>query len=143
VRPAKIKVRDARQLLAGAPLLSVAPSRPSVIVDMTTDAQPRFTCPWSLAEMERVYHAPVPQRVVSGMYMIAWAAAEHCPIAILAGRLEPHRRHEPSDAVLMALAGDPGALVGVLGFGVPVRRDELERARWAAWPDGTWTWGRS
>ena len=86
---------------------------------MTSDA-PRFSCPWTLAELRAAQGAPVPQRVLTGMYAGAWARAEHCGLAVVDGRLEPHTRYEPSDALWATTAREMARIVGVLGFGVPV-----------------------
>jgi hypothetical protein len=103
--------------------------RPSVIVDMD---RPHFSCPWTMAELER--RGPIPQPVISGMYVAAWARAEHCPYNIIAGRLEPHCRYNPSDDLWQATAQTMGYLVGVLGFGVPIRLDQHGRAYGAGAP---------
>src|ERR1019366_7403859 len=81
---------------------------------------PRFSCPWTLAELRAAQGAPVPQRVLTGMYAGAWARAEHCGLAVVDGRLEPHTRYEPSDALWATTAREMARIVGVLGFGVPV-----------------------
>jgi hypothetical protein len=60
--------------------------------------------------------------VTSGMFLAAWARAEHCHLNIVAGRLEPHMRYEPSEALCASLGRDGGLTVGVLGFGVPILR---------------------
>jgi hypothetical protein len=110
--------------------------RPSVFVDMD---RPVFTCPWTISEMQAAMAAPVPQRVLSAMYIAAWARAEHCGLNIIAGRLEPHCRYEPSAALYSAVGRDIGSVVGALGFGVPLILDNNRRAVAASWPV---TWGR-
>jgi hypothetical protein len=116
-----------------------APARPSVVVDMTATS-PRFTSPLAMAEILATQDAVVPNRVFVGMYAAAWAHAEACPLVVVDGRLEVGCRYDPTEALLAATARGARNLVGVLGFGVPVRRDDDEQARWVVWPDAHW-WG--
>ncbi len=83
-------------------------------------------------------------QVVRGMYLAAWARAELCGLNIVAGRLEPHCKYEPSDALWAAFGAGQGAIIGVMGFGVPILRWDVEkdddgevlreRACAASWP---------
>jgi hypothetical protein len=106
-------------------------SRPSVIVDMR---HPSFSSPWTIEEILNGQRAPVPQDVTSAMYVAAWARAEHCPLNILAGRLEPHCRYNPSETLWAAVGQAMWKIVGSLGFAVPIRLDEHKRAFAATWP---------
>jgi hypothetical protein len=91
-------------------------------------------CPWTIAQMDHANdHGPIPQSVISGMYVAAWARAEHCPLNIVAGRLEPHCRYNPSEILWANVAQAMGEIIGVLGFGVPILRDDKERAWAASW----------
>jgi len=120
------------------PAPRVRTRRPSVIVDMAVE-HPRFTSPLTIREIHAMADAPIPHAVFVGMYTAAWARAEGCPLNILSGRLEPHCRHNPSDALWSAVAQGMGNIVGVLGFGIPVLRDERQAARAATWP-ATFGW---
>jgi hypothetical protein len=117
------------------------PSRPSVVVDLSAGA-PRFTSPLSLSEARAMRDRPpaVPHAVFTAMYVAAWARAEGCPLNIVAGRLEPSVRNEPSDDLWAATAQSMGQLVGSLGFAIPILRDPHGRAVAATWP--AW-WGGS
>ncbi len=109
--------------------------RASVVVDLSAES-PRFTSPLTLAEVNamRERPAPVPHAVFVGMYTAAWARAEHCGLHVTAGRLEPSCRYEPTEALWAATAQAMGAMVGCLGFAVPVMLDEHRRACAATWP---------
>jgi hypothetical protein len=119
----------------GTPLRLVprSPRRESVIVDMTYGHEPRFTPPWTAEEAHRLLDAPIPLSVMSAMYVASWARAEHCPLNIFEGRLEPHCRYTPTDALYCAVAQTMGGMVGSLFFAIPVLLDDHKRAWAASW----------
>jgi hypothetical protein len=95
---------------------------------------PRFTPPWSLDEIRQAQEkGPIPPRVLAAMYTAAWARAEHCPLNVIAGRLEPHCRYEPTEALWAAFGQAQGEIIGALGFGVPILVDDKRRAFAASW----------
>jgi hypothetical protein len=56
-----------------------------------------------------------------GMYVAAWARAEHCDVSILdGGQLELRCRYTPTDALSWAFGKFRAYVVGVFGFGVPL-----------------------
>ena len=112
------------------------PRRSSVIVDMTTDPPQPMTPVLTFDEAVAMRGAAVPHAVFVGMYTAAWARAEHCGLDIISGRLEPHCRYTPSEALCAAVTQAAGNIVGVLGFGVPLLLDERHRAFAASWPMG-------
>jgi hypothetical protein len=124
---------------AAAPLRLVPrPSRASVIID-ATGGPPRMTPPLSHAELRAMLDGSpaVPHAVFCGMWVASWAAAEGCGLILVSGRLEPSCRYEPSDDLWVAVGREMHALVGCLGFGIPIVLDQHHRARGATWP-GTW-----
>jgi len=110
-------------------------SRASVIVDLSRGQA--MTPPFTLEEhdAERAAPGPIPAAVFRGMWVAAWARAEACPLNVLAeGWLEPHCKYNPSEELWSAVAQSMREVVGVLGFGVPIRLDERKRAYAASWP---------
>ena len=104
-------------------LVAVEP-RPSVILDMTREPVEPMGVPLADAELDAIDRAPVPLAVFAGMWVAAWARAEHCPLAITDGRLEPHERYEPSTDLWIALSRGMAAMVGALAL-------QLAASRWA------------
>jgi hypothetical protein len=112
--------------------------RPSVIVDMSREPHQRMTPPLVMRELDAMRGAAVPTPVFIGMWVAAWARAEHCPLNIISGRFEPHCKYTPSDDLWCAVAQTGGELAGVLGFGVPIMINRETKRAWAAsWP---FTW---
>jgi hypothetical protein len=85
---------------------------------------------------------PIPNPVFSAMYTAAWARAEHCPLMVVAGRLEPNCwRDNPSDSLWCAVAQSMGNLVGCLGWAVPLMISRQEHVAYAAsWPPNLEGW---
>jgi hypothetical protein len=105
----------------------------SLIVHLDAPAPANVEAPPALA-------GPLPPAVLRGMYVAALARAEHCPVSIADGRaLGMHDRYEPSPSLRAAFDDDRAALVGVLGFGVPLQLDPRGRATWASWAF-KWEW---
>ena len=101
---------------------------------MSRDRKGRMTPPWTRAELDVMHGAAVPHAVMQGMWIAAWARAEGCPLNILAGRLEPHSRFEPSNDLWAAVGQGMGNIVGAMGFAIPIRLDPSKRAFAASWP---------
>jgi hypothetical protein len=109
------------------------PPRPSVIVD--PDRGQKMTPPWSVEDIEAMRGGPIPHAVYVGMWVTAWARAEHCGLLVAGGCLEPHCRYTPSDELYAALGQAMRDVVGVLGFGVPIMVNRDTKRAWAAsWP---------
>jgi hypothetical protein len=117
--------------------------RPSVVVDL--EHGERMTPPLTMAEIEAMVdgRGRIPHDVFCGMWVAAWARAEHCPYNVLPhGYLEPHCRYTPSDDLWVATAQSMRQLVGCLGFAIPLAFDGRQRAFGASWPMTFGTSGR-
>ena len=67
--------------------------------------------------------AAIPPAVVRGMYIAAWARALDVPVVAVSGYIELYARHDPGDEgddLVEAFVEDHRAVVGVLGWAVPV-----------------------
>ena len=107
----------------------------SAIADFTVDF-PRV----GIVSMAR---SRIPDRVVAGMWLAAWARAEHCDVEICDGRLDLRARYCPSPELERAFAAGRAHVVGVLGWGVPLMFDDRRRPFAASWGYGIYRWGRS
>jgi hypothetical protein len=89
----------------------------------------------------------MPREVFTGMYVTAWARAEHCPVQFTDGRLELWPRYEPSPALYEAFTRHVERVRGVLFWAVgtlyadeDIRRRPRTKPFAASW---TFTWGGS
>lgn len=121
-------------------LVRMPPVRPSVVVDVSTVAEPRIASPWSVAALEAMQTDAIPMPVTVAMYVAAWARAEHCGLQIVDRKLEPWCRYRPTAALERAIASSATELVGIVGFAVPLLFNDRRVAFAASWP---LTWVRS
>jgi hypothetical protein len=111
------------------------------IVDFSTDVEP-FSVGFDpqdpvtlLGDREL---GGLPRDVFAGLYVSAWARAEHCDVSIVDGHLELRCRYTPTSALDAAFARNLSRIRGVLFWGVPLLLTERQRAFAASWPS---TWG--
>jgi hypothetical protein len=123
------------------PRLRIVPPRrvyrPSVIVDMSRYPAQPMTPPLTLREAEAMQARGMPNSVFCAMWVASWARAEHCPLTLTAGRLEPYCKYNPSEGLWAAVGQQMGNIIGSLGFAIPIMLDERKRPRAASWP---FTW---
>jgi hypothetical protein len=67
----------------------------------------------------------MPPAITTGMYLAALAQAEACDIVVDDGALGLTVRYEPSEGLEAAFVHDVDALVGVLGWAVPLERPAI------------------
>lgn len=75
----------------------------------------------------------LPADVLLGMYIAAWARAEDCGVLIVDGHLELRCRFTPTPSLERAFHQHRAAVVGVIGFAVPILIGQGRRAFAASW----------
>lgn len=69
----------------------------------------------------------IPDAVIAGQFIAAWAVIECCDVLVDRGTLELSCRYEPSDALGEAFTLGQAALLGVLGWATPLTRPPNDR----------------